>query len=138
MKTPRIEDFDPNAIKKPTLKSSLEDMPVIEKAGNTAIREAVNMASQHTVKPASHNDSNTGSRHAVTPTEKVTYRFHPEGKYALEDMKTLLERKHGVKASLGEIAEESILLAYEELIENPKASKLAIRLASEPETQHSS
>jgi len=30
MKTPRLTDFDPNA-KAPTLKSSLDNMPVIEK-----------------------------------------------------------------------------------------------------------
>jgi hypothetical protein len=140
MKTPRIEDFDPNIKKKQTLKSSLEDMPVIENAGNTAIRQAsdtashkaVNTASQQDVKPALQQTSNTASRHSITPTEKVTYRFHPEGKYALEDMKTLLERKHGIKASLGEIAEESILQAYEELLKTPDVSKLAIRLARKP------
>ncbi len=115
-------------------------MPTIENAGNTAIRQASmpesqhasNTASQHAVKPAIRQASNMANRHSITPTEKVTYRFHPEGKYALEDMKTLLERKHGVKASLAEIAEESILLVYEELQENPDASKLAIRLASKP------
>ncbi len=31
MKLPRIDDFDPNSKKEPTLKSSLENMPVIEK-----------------------------------------------------------------------------------------------------------
>src|ERR671926_108695 len=31
MKQPRVSDFDPNAKREPTLKSSLDNMPVIEK-----------------------------------------------------------------------------------------------------------
>ncbi len=31
MKTPRVKDFDPNAKEVPVLKSSLENMPVIQK-----------------------------------------------------------------------------------------------------------
>ena len=72
------------------------------------------------------------------PTEKVSYRFHAEGKYAIEDMKMILARKHGIKASLEEIAEACILLAYDDLLENQNASKLASRLARTPENQHSS
>jgi hypothetical protein len=53
-------------------------------------------------------------------------------------MKTVLARKHGIKASLEEIAEESILLAYEDLLENQHASKLASRLARTPDNKHSS
>ena len=53
-------------------------------------------------------------------------------------MKALLARKHGIKASLEEIAEASILIAYEELLENHNASKLATRLSSAPENQNSS
>ena len=68
----------------------------------------------------------------------MTYRFHPEGKYAVEDMKTILSRKHGIKASLEEIAEESILLAYEDLLANQQSSKLASRLARTPENKNSS
>jgi hypothetical protein len=72
------------------------------------------------------------------PTEKVSYRFHAEGKYAIEDMKLILARKHGIKASLEQIAEECILLAYDDLLENQNASKLASRLAKTPESQKSS
>jgi len=72
------------------------------------------------------------------PTEKVSYRFHAEGKYAVEDMKLILARKHGIKASLEVIVEACILLAYEDLLENQNASKLANRLARTPENQHSS
>ena len=74
----------------------------------------------------------------ITSTEKVTYRFHSEGKYAIEDMKTVLARKYGIKASLEEIAEEAILIIHEDLLENQHASKLASRLAGKPENKKSS
>jgi hypothetical protein len=53
-------------------------------------------------------------------------------------MKTILSRKHGIKASLEEIAEASILLAYEDLLANQQSSQLANRLARTPENKHSS
>jgi hypothetical protein len=86
-------------------------------------------ANQHASKPANWHagevaNQQTGKTnlqdHKVS-TEKVTYRFHAEGKYAVEDMKTILARKHGIKASLEEIAEACILLAYEDLLENRHA-----------------
>ena len=92
-------------------------------------------ASQNSGKPDSQQTGITTVPAQVTATEKVTYRFHAEGKYAVEDMKTILIRKHGIKASLEEIAEESILIAYEDLLENQHASKLASRLARKQEIQ---
>ena len=38
MKTPRVKDFDPDA-KAPTLKSSLDNMPAIEKPKDTPLLE---------------------------------------------------------------------------------------------------
>ncbi len=148
MKKPRIEDFDPNAPQtrnEPSLKSTFDDMPTIEtppKKTKVALMPAI----QQTSMTASHNASNTASQHAgmraarqsINPTEKMTYRFHPEGKYAVEDIKTTLERKHGIKASAAEIVEESVLLIYEDLLENPNASKLASRLASNTASQKTS
>ena len=77
-------------------------------------------------------------QHHITVTEKVTYRFHPEGKYAIEDIKTILARKVGIKASYELIAEAAILIAYDDLLENQNASKLAIRLSRKPENRKSS
>ena len=125
-----------------------------EKDQNTKSQHASMSANQKTSKPASQHASNMASQKAgntaiqqtgkikvpehITATEKVTYRFHAEGKYAVEDMKTILARKHGIKASLEEIAEEAILLAYEDLLENQHASKLASRLTRIPENQKAS
>jgi hypothetical protein len=124
------------------------------KAREKKVENASIPASQHSRKPENQNASKLAGRHSGNPahqqtgktkvplnttsTEKVTYRFHSEGKYAVEDMKTTLARKHGIKASLEEIAEECILIAYEDLLENQHASKLANRLARTPENQKSS
>jgi hypothetical protein len=124
------------------------------KAQEKKVENAGMPASQHTSMPENQHASKLASRHSGNPvsqqtgktkvplnttsTEKVTYRFHSEGKYAVEDMKTTLARKHGIKASLEEIAEECILIAYEDLLENQHASKLANRLARTPENQKSS
>jgi hypothetical protein len=53
-------------------------------------------------------------------------------------MKTVLARKHGIKASLEQIAEACILLAYDDLLENQNSSKLASWLARPPENKKSS
>jgi len=101
-------------------------------AGMPANKKSSKLESQTSGKPESQQTGTPKIPSTTTATEKVTYRFHPEGKYAIEDMKTILIRKHGIKASLEEIAEESILLAYEDLLENQNASKLANRLSSMP------
>jgi hypothetical protein len=101
-----------------------------ENASKPANWQSSNPANQQTGKPQVATNT--------TSTEKVTYRFHSEGKYAVEDMKTILSRQHGIKASLEEIAEESILLAYEDLLANQQSSKLANRLARTPENKNSS
>jgi hypothetical protein len=112
--------------------------PASQHSGNPDIQQASKPASQTSGEPAIRQTGNTRVPNHVTATAKVTYRFHAEGKYAVEDMKTILARKHGIKASLEEIAEESILLAYEDLLENQHASKLANRLARLPANQKSS
>jgi hypothetical protein len=103
-----------------------------------AFQQTGNPESQQTGTPASQQTGKTEVAPNTTASAKVTYRFHPEGKYAVEDMKTILERKHGIKASLEEIAEECILLAYEDLLANQQSSKLANRLARTPENKNSS
>jgi hypothetical protein len=113
-------------------------MPANQQPGNLASQQTGKPATQTSGKPANQQSGKTRVSTLVTATEKVTYRFHAEGKYAVEDMKTILARKHGIKASLEEIAEEAILLAYEDLLENQHASKLANRLARLPENQTSS
>jgi hypothetical protein len=110
----------------------------IENASNLANQQSSKPESQQTGKPESQQTGKTEVTPNTTASAKVTYRFHPEGKYAVEDMKTILERKHGIKASLEEIAEECILLAYEDLLANQHSSNLANRLSRTPENKNSS
>jgi hypothetical protein len=121
-----------------TAKSQNAGMPDIQKSRMPANKKSSKLASQTSGKQEIQQTGKINLPENITAIEKVTYRFHPEGKYAVEDMKTILIRKHGIKASLEEIAEESILLAYEDLLENQNASKLANRLARNPANKKSS
>ena len=126
------------AIKEPIAKSQNAGMPASQHSINPANKKSSKLASQTSGKQEIQQAGTMNILNTATATEKVTYRFHPEGKYAVEDMKTILIRKHGIKASLEEIAEESILLAYEDLLENQNASKLANRLSRMPANKKSS
>jgi hypothetical protein len=103
--------------------------PVYQNAGIPENQQASIPEVQNAGKPA--------NKPLMIATEKVTFRFHPQGKYALEDIKTILTRQLGTKASFELIAEEAILIAYEDLLENQNASKLAIRLSGKPENKKS-
>jgi hypothetical protein len=108
---------------------------------NTSIPETQNAGitvNQQAGIPETQHASKLAIQQNTTATEKVTYRFHPEGKYAIEDIKTILSRRVGIKASYELIAEEAILIAYEDLLENQHASKLAKRLSRKPENKKSS
>src|SRR3712207_69065 len=119
-------------------KSHNASIPAIQNSGNQVIQNTGKLENQNASNPVIQQTGKTKVPLNIIPTEKVTYRFHAEGKYAVEDMRALLARKHGIKASLEEIAETSILIAYEELLENQNASKLASRLSRAPENQNSS
>src|SRR3954470_4497415 len=67
MKTPRINDFDPDA-KAPTLKSSLDKMPTIQKPPNL-LRETLEMPQQQ----ANHGVSERP--HASTPVRAIGKRI---------------------------------------------------------------
>ena len=126
------------AEKEPIAQSQNTGMPANQYSSMPENKKSSKLASQTSGKQEIQQTGTTKFPNTATATEKVTYRFHPEGKYAVEDMKTILIRKHGIKASLEEIAEESILLAYEDLLENQNASKLANRLSSMPANKKSS
>jgi len=120
------------------LENQQSSMLESQNASKRAIQNAVKQESQHSRNPVIQKTGKPKTLANPVPTEKVSYRFHAEGKYAIEDMKMILARKHGIKASLEEIAEACILLAYDDLLENQNASKLASRLARTPENQTSS
>ena len=61
---------------------------------------------------------------------KVTYRLSPAAVDAIEEAKRILRRQYHIKANLEEIAEEAILAACRDLLENQHASNLARQLSS--------
>ena len=135
---PQKKEVEIKVINEKKEKGQNAGKPANQKTSKPALQNAGNMANQHAGNMVMQQARKITVPAHITATEKVTYRFHAEGKYAIEDMKTILARKRGIKASLEEIAEESILLAYEELLENQNASKLANRLARTPENKKSS
>jgi hypothetical protein len=120
------------------IKQQNASKPESQNAGKPVFQQTSKMASQTSSMPDFQKAGKVRLSDTTTSTEKVTYRFHSEEKYAVEDMKTVLARKFGIKASLEEIAEEAILIIYEDLLENRHASKLASRLAGKPENKKSS
>ncbi len=66
---------------------------------------------------------------------KATYRLSPEALEAIDDAKRVLRRRYQAKVTLEEIAEEAILAAYRDLLENQNASLLAIKFAGTSKTR---
>ena len=94
-------------------------------------QRASNLESQNTSIPESRNNDlpegpQLGNR-AEYP--KATYRLSPEALEAIDDAKRVLRRRYQAKVTLEEIAEEAILAAYRDLLENQDASFLASKFA---------
>ncbi len=62
--------------------------------------------------------------------QKATYRLSPEALEAIDEAKRALRRKHKLKVSLEEIAEEAIIAACNDLLENQEKSMLVSKFAS--------
>src|SRR3954466_3066033 len=82
----------------PPLHPEQQKLPALREKGkplqkNASMPEIQNPgipAKQKTSFPANQHSGNLEIQQNTTATEKVTYRFHPEGKYAIEDIKTVL------------------------------------------------
>jgi len=66
---------------------------------------------------------------------KATYRLSPEALEAIDDAKRVLRRRYQARVTLEEIAEEAILAAYRDLLENQHASLLASKFAGKSKTR---
>lgn len=91
-------------------------------ASNTANRQAINTAGRH--------DGKAAGQQASKPSEKVTYRFHPQGVKAINEIKWLLLNDHEIKADLAEIAEEAIFIVHKDLMARRQASNIVLQLKS--------
>jgi hypothetical protein len=81
------------------------------------------------IQNASIPDFQNASR---TQYVKATYRLHPEAIDAIEDAKRILRRQYNLRVSLEEIAEQAVLAAYRDLLENQQTSNLYLQLARPP------
>ncbi|GEM_PF-6770953 len=96
-------------------------LPANQQSGTSAARELESSIAQR----ADNRDSYT----------KVTYRISTQALDAIEDAKRLLRRQYGVRVSLEDIAEQAILAAYTDLLENQHASTLVSQFAGNPARQ---
>ena len=100
-------------------------------------QQANNLESQNASMPESWNSNlpdapQVGNR---TGYPKATYRLSPEALEAIDDTKRVLRRRYQAKVTLEEIAEEAILAAYRDLLENQDASLLARKFAGTSKTR---
>ncbi len=68
---------------------------------------------------------------------KATYRLSPQALEAIDEAKRILRRQHNTRVSLEEIAEEAILAAYNDLLENQENSMLASKFTGKLANKHS-
>jgi hypothetical protein len=112
-------------------------IPRRQKASKSKSQHASMPENQHAevpaFQPASMPDSEPNGNRTHYP--KATYRLSPEAIEAIDEAKRILRRHHQVKASLEEIAEEAILAAYRDLLENQHASFLVNKLSRKPANQ---
>jgi vacuolar-type H+-ATPase subunit I/STV1 len=90
-------------------------------------QEAGHQANKLSVDPELQNARNPESQQSGSRAEytKATYRLSPEALEAIDDAKRILRRRYQAKVSLEEIAEEAILAAYRDLLDNQQSSMLA-------------
>jgi len=102
-----------------------------------ANQQTSNPATQNTRMPESWNSDGSDVPPAGNRTgyPKATYRLNPEAVEAIDEAKRMLRRHYGVKVTLEEIAEEAILAAYRDLLENQQSSMLAGKFSGKKETQ---
>jgi hypothetical protein len=95
----------------------------IQNAGKPAIQQQTSMPDSRVVKPQ------------TTGTEKMTFRFHPEGRYAVEDLKTDLLRQCGIKVSREQIVEEAVLMLSKNFKQYGTDSLLVVRFKHKAESE---
>src|SRR5260221_1308805 len=91
-----------------------EEKPESHTASKPALQQNDNTSVQKAILPA--------SQHYSKPTEKVTYRFHPQGVKAIKEIQWILFNKYEIEADLAEIAEEAIFIAHKDLLASQQAS----------------
>ncbi len=112
-----------------------QDMLESQQTSNPESLKTRNSENQKTGDEALLEAPQSGSRNGYP---KATYRLSPEALNAIDDAKRELRRRYGVRVTLEEIAEQAILAAYQDLLENKQASMLASTFFSKKESEKTS
>jgi hypothetical protein len=109
MKTPRVTDFDPDA-KVPTLKSSLDHMPTIQKF-NTTHHSTSQRTAQITLSPSRQTPKSVTARSAPQSTKRSfvrrTFDFYDD-QITYLTRQSLQERLAGREMSMNEMVREAL------------------------------
>src|SRR4051794_25670406 len=112
MKTPRVTDFDPDA-KVPSLKSSLDHMPTIEKP-KPPVQEvpSVKEPEQAVPVPRPVPDTPSGTPYPVPPVKRIMRQRQPYDVYE-DQHQTLkqiadMERERGLPGSMSRMVRDGI------------------------------
>lgn len=109
MKTPRITDFDPDA-KIPTLKSSLDNMPSIQKPNATTIPQHVTLPlvthHEHPQQPKSIKKQPTSNSHKRGFVRR-TFDFYDD-QITYLTRQSLQEKLAGKERSMNEMVREAL------------------------------
>jgi hypothetical protein len=110
MKTPRLTDFDPNA-KIPTLKSSLDNMPSIQKQkppiDYTQPRQNISTITPHSEQPARKVFTQPAPQSHKRSYIRRTFDFY-EDQIAYLTRQSLQERLAGNERSMNEMVREAL------------------------------
>lgn len=113
------------------LESQISGIPEIQTARQPEI--------QTSGKPAGQKDGRSETAPSVNRATyaKATYRLSPDAMEAIDEVKRVLRRQYGIRVTLEEIAEEAILMSFQDLTENQQASILVNKFSDNPENQRS-
>jgi hypothetical protein len=111
-------------------------IPENKYSSNTETQQASKLENQDTSIPADVPESQDAGNRNRYP--KVTYRLSPDAIDAIDEAKRILRRQYKLKASLVEIAEEAIIAACNDLLDNQNASNLVNKFSGKLENKKTS
>lgn len=148
---PELDDIQPKGrgaiLRTPEEIEAENQEQAVQHSGNQENQNAVNPGIKKTSIPETHGAGTPENQHSSDPViqqngkragyPKVTYRLSLDAIDAVEDIKRTLRRQYSIKVNLEEIAEEAILAAYNDFLENQKNSILVRKFSGKPENKNS-
>jgi hypothetical protein len=123
----------------PELDNAPKGRGAILRSAEEVEAEQDRLANQEAGIPENKYSSKVKNKHSGIPDiqkasnrneyQKATYRLSPEALEAIDEAKRVLRRKHKLKVALEEIAEEAIIAACNDLLENQETSMLVSKFS---------